>query len=393
MIKLYKKLKSSEFLTFSELLRIKVVVVTIILMIFGLIVLPITILEDFSMDIRIVGPIVFFSTLLITIVMLITNNIRIAMHSTIYAVIMLMVYFMAVSDPFHGLLLIFIALTIMIFYQDIYTYVLYGGITTLYGIYYINVRGLFLTFNSYDEVLNSNLVYQSTLILFYLMYLMYFVISDNMYEKLTLKYMQVNRNIKTYQDFCLKYETEINERNGTKPLYEKVDFQKSVNEIVVFISECLGKKALNMDEVAEFYFFLHKQDINTIKKKEELPKITQNYVHQLEKYLLNYNSEMVGVLLDIAAFMEQGFNNDEDRYEFYLDNMFKSSTSKILALVLIYQFLKKTPLAYDKWGRVEKQYTHSDIFKLLKTKEVREYLSFEDVKFFMDNADIFENYI
>ncbi len=393
MIELYKKLMNSEFLSLIELLKLKIVLVLIFLFIFGALTVPVTIFEQFSLDVRIFGPIAFILLFIMSIIMLLVNKTRVSMHFTIYSIVTLTIYYIAISNHFYGLLLIFISLTVMIFYQDIYTYAVYGGALTLYGVYYIHIRGEFLISVNESNVFLSNIVYQFILFFFFFVNLLYFILSDNMYEHLNHQYLKKEIIIKKQRKYCLKFVSDIYEKKGEKQLYDTVEFQKAVSEIGLFINEFLEHNGEKIAEVIEFYFFLHSQDINEVLTSTSLPSITKKYAKQLSEYLLNKDSELNAMIFTVSNQFLGGYPEKQERYEYKIDNLYENTSDRVLAILLIYKLLKSEPMLYDKWGQIERCFTHDEIKMIFQQKELREYLSYEDIKFFMNNEQYFENYL
>ena len=121
----------------NELLQVKVTLVMVFLLMFGLLTIPVSFFEDLALSIRIIVPLTFISLFTITFIMLVFQKARIAMHFSIFTFIGLTVYYVDGSGQLYGYFLLFITITIIIFYQDITTYILYGGLVTAYGTYFV----------------------------------------------------------------------------------------------------------------------------------------------------------------------------------------------------------------------------------------------------------------
>ena len=83
----------------------------------------------------------------------------------------------------------------------------------------------------------------------------------------------------------------------------------------------------------------------------------------------------------------------ETRYEYSLEKLFENKIDKLLALSILYKYLKTEVTQYDKWGKVARVLTHEEITELLVSKEFREFISFEQVNFYLDNQELFEMYL
>ncbi|MBN2605306.1 MAG: hypothetical protein JXR62_05700 [Bacilli bacterium] len=387
---LISKILNSEFLTFNEVLRLKVAVVTIFLFIFVLLTIPVSTINEFSLDISVLVPVGFALLLVLTILLTFLNLNRWAMHFSIYTIIGLTIYYVGGLNHFYGYVLFFVTLTVIIFYQDIITYIIYGGAITIYGIYYISVNGGSIVGVDSIGVEVSSITYQTILIGFYAVFLIQFLISDNIYEKMNNEWVRMNKVLEKYQDFTLHYLKENIEDNKQMPIYKNVKFQQVVSELSVFINEFFEEDGDNIAEVVEFYFFLHEQEINSIIEDKNISLVTRNFAVELQKYLLNERSELVSILFDFSTLFKDEVAYEEKRYEYNLDNLFGNKVDKLLSLAILYHYLKTEVTQYDRWGKINGVLTHEEIAELLVSKEFREFISFEQVNFFLDNQELFE---
>jgi len=387
---LISKILNSEFLTFNEVLRLKVAVVTIFLFIFVLLSIPVSTLNDFSLDISVLIPTGFALLLVLTILLTILNLNRWAMHFSIYTIIGLTIYYVGGSNHFYGYVLFFVTLTVIIFYQDIITYIIYGGAITIYGIYYISVNGGSIVGVDSIGVEMSSITYQTILIGFYAVFLIQFLISDNIYEKMNNEWVRMNKVLEKYQDFTLHYLKENIEEKKEMPIYKNVKFQQVVSELSVFINEFFEEEGDNIAEVVEFYFFIHEQEITSIVEDKNISLITRRFAVELQKYLLNQRSELVSILFDFATLFKKENEYEETRYEYNLDNLFGNKIDKLLSLAILYHYLKTEVTQFDRWGKINGVLTHEEIAELLVSIEFREFISFEQVNFFLDNQELFE---
>lgn len=135
------RILNSEFLTFNEVLRLKVAIVTIFVITFLGLSMTTSTLNSFTLDINIIVPSFIALAIILTILLTIVNLSRIAMHFSIYTIIGITGFIVIGSYDFFGFIMFFVSLTVIIFYQDILTYLLYGGAVTVAGTYYILYYG------------------------------------------------------------------------------------------------------------------------------------------------------------------------------------------------------------------------------------------------------------
>ncbi len=387
---IFYRVINSEFLTFNEVLRLKVAVVTFFLSIFTLLSIPLSSLNNYETLIDLLFPIGFGLLLVLTVLLLVVNFNRLAMHFSILTIMGLTAYYVSGSIYFYGYMLFFVTLTIIIFYQDILTYILYGLIVTGFGLYYITLYGVDVTGANSISVDISSLTYQVILGAFYFVFLIQFVVSDNIYERLNNEYVRMNKVLSKYQGFTHENLVDIVQNLKKEPIYKSVKFQQTVNELSTFINEFFEDDGDNIAEVVEFYFFLHEQDVEQIVDDQKIPGITRKYARQLKKYLLNEKSELVSILFDFSTLFKGDEKYDEKRYEYNLDSLFSNNIDKLLALSILYKFLKTEETQLDRYGKVSRRLSHSEIVELFVSKEFREFISYEQVNFFLDNQELFD---
>lgn len=387
------RIRNSEFLTFNEVLRLKVTIVTIFLFVFVTLSIPLSAFDNFTKDVDVLIPFGFALLLVLTMFLTLINLNRWAMHFSIYTIIGLTIFYVGGTDHFYGYILFFVTLTVIIFYQDVITYLIYGGGITIYGIYYIIGNGEAIVGINSTGVEFSSLTYQVILVGFYVIFLIQFVISDNIYEKMNNEWVRMDKVLNKYQSFSLQYLKEYLEENEQEPLYKSIQFQQLVSELSVFINEFFEEEGNNIAEVVEFYFFLHDQEIEQIVEDKELPIETRKYAVELQKYLINSRSELVSILFDFATLFKGDKKFEENRYEYSLQKLFSNKIDKLLALAILYRYLKTEVTQYDRWGKVARILNHEEITELLVSKEFREFISFEQVNFFLDNQELFEKYL
>lgn len=390
---IFRRIINSEFLTFNEVLRLKVVIVTIFLFVFTGLTVPLYNLNSLQMTIDIAVPISIAVLLAATVGLLIGNLNRWAMHISIYVVMILTVYHVSGSTRFYGYMLFFVTLTVIIFYQDILAYLIYGVMVLAYGIYFIVDNGQYMVGINSPGLIASAYTYQVILVGFYLVFLIQFIVSDSIYEKLNNEYVRMNKVLGKYQELTLSNLVDIVEQKGLEPVFKSVGFQKAVTELSIFVNEFFEDEAENIQEVVEFYFFLHDQNVDEIIDNKDISPVTKKYAMQLRKYLLNTRSELVSILFDFSTLFKGDDKYNELRYEYSIDELFDNKVNKLMALAILYRYLRKEKTQIDKFGKADRRLTHEEIVDLFISKEFREFVTYEQVNFFLDNQDLFDRYL
>ena len=95
----------------------------------------------------------------------------------------------------------------------------------------------------------------------------------------------------------------------------------------------------------------------------------------MDKYLLNHNSEMIGILLDFSTLFMKENKYTNKRYDYNLDRLLRDSSDKLLFLAILYRFLKREVTRFDKWGKISETLSHDEITNLFKSSVFREFIT------------------
>lgn len=392
MKNLINKIRSSEFLSPVELLKLKVSVVWIFMFIFGALTIPVSIFEDFERIFIVLIPTAFVLMFLAGVVSLSLNRVRFSMHLSVYTFMGLTLYYVAGTNQLYGYLLLYITIIIVIFYQDIYTYVIYGGAVALYGIYYIGEFGLNLLYPNISNLQLTDFIYQLSLLIFYIIFLINFIISDSMTERLNDRYLQIDSNVKRFREILLKYSNELDDKTNKNPIYESVEFQKAVSELSIFINEFFEHDGGAISEAVEFYFYIHRLNIDEIMQSKS-SETAKRFTEEFKKFMLNKDSHLYQLIFEFICQFDNEMKAKDNRYEFQINNLITSNTNKIIFLAFLYKYLRQEKTQQDKWGRIDRPMSHDEIISLIQSKEFREFIAFEDVNFILKNQEIFEKYL
>ena len=316
------------------------------------------------------------------------------MHFTIYAFAVMTVFYALGSNPIYGVLLFFVSLTIIIFYQDIYTYIIYGGALTIYALVYISYNSLALMAPDAVSETASTFIYQGAIFGFYLVFLIYFVISENTYDELNNQYVETQHSIEKLINHMMYYLDELNQRNEQPYLHENVQFQEKVKKTAEFLATLYPDKNLEIKKFTDFYFYLHQQNIETILLQHKGDTIAK-YTKELSKFLMNQSGDLMKVIVLSLGRLETSsiHENTSERYNYSLSRMFSSRVNKIIAISYLYHYLRLEKTQMDKWGRYEDALSRDQIESLLSSSLSRQVLSFDDANFMLENKDLLEKYL
>jgi len=391
MKQLWLKIRNSEYLSDNEYLAIKVSIILVILTILGVVFIPINVILSAQTWIQIFIPLSYIATFTISLGAFLSNKPRLSMHFSLYALFILGSSYFTFSSAIYIYLLIFAILSVIIYYQDAYTFFSYGSILTIFGIAYMffNIDELsILSFQSTDSL--QIIIYQATLISFYVFFMLYFVNSEIANERFIGEYNRSKAYTKKYFEKIIALKKAILEKEEDDWLHNKSAFQQSVIEIATFMGEINGYSAKKLQELAEFYIYLHDIDIEDALKNKNLKDQTRSYIIQLKKYLINKNNEFMNLSYDLAVQDSIGLSEQDETLDSNLGEIFEVDYDRILAFVIIYKFLKNDVSQLDKWNRFTTPLEHNEIKDILESIEATKFFTKTELSFFLDNEELFK---
>jgi len=319
------------------------------------------------------------------------NKIMAAVQIAILYTIGLTVFYIGGTSSFYAYLFFYIALTIIIFFQEMYSYLTYGTLVVALGIYYIYQHRADLL--SLQDIPNAYWVYIAILVAFYLIFLVQILYNEKIYFDLNYDWVKMNHLIESYQDTSLTYAVELDRRSGKQPGYEDVKFQKAVGEIAVFLSEQFRENGKEILNVRDLYLYIHERGLKRILDNEDFSVAIKKIANRLDKYLLNGRTDMITMIFNFTTKFRETSPYKDNRYEYALDKIAVGRDDQIIGLALIYQYLANEVARRDEWDALGHPLTHQDIVKLLSSPEMEEFFSAELIAFFRDNGDLFQQYL
>ncbi len=385
------KIRNSEYLSISEILSIKVGALLIALFLVSAVTIPFSILISGASGIQIVVPAAFTLTYIVALGLLFTNNPRGSMHFSILSFFVLVGSFISFSSPLYIYLFLFAILSVIIYYQQGFPFFVYGTLLTLFGIAYMlfNVDIFAATTFQSNETLQI-VIYQTTLALFYIFFLLYFINSEVANDRYYQEFLSSKKYTQSYLDKIVRLKETKFESERLDPIYQRPSFQQAITEMSTFLGEMNGHRAKEMQELVEFYIYLHDVDIEEALANKNLKYKTRDTIRQLQKYLLNTNNEFTELAYELIAETKEGLDDSITDYATSLDQLLRFETDRIIANAMIYRYLKQEVTQCDKWGRVAQSLEHSEIRELYESKAIKEYLNDRDIGVFMDNEELYK---
>jgi len=387
----FRRVFNTEFLPMSEVRKIKVILVMVFLTLVTAVTIPLSIFFDYPAIIKIAVIVVLILVLFLTMVLIKFNKIMASIQISIIYTIALTFFYMQGTSSFYAYLFFFISLTVIVFYQELFSYLTYGTFVTALGIYFVIFHQTNLAGASH--LIGSVLIYIAILAIFYFIFLLQVLYNEKLYTELNYEWVRMVHIIDKYQDDTMNFLEEIRKQKKEDPVYENVDFQKAVQEVSIFIYEQFREVGKEIVNVLDLYIYIHEKGIDHILQSEELSVSAKKVGVRLQKYLLNKRSNMVSIILNFFTRFRDTAPYRENRYDYSLDMLAEKSDELIIAMALLYSYLANETQVKDQWGQLGKPMTHEQIYQWFLSAEMSEFLSDAQVAFFKENEALFKEHL
>lgn len=385
------RIRSSQYLSNNELVAIKVLFINILLFIVGVITVPINILFSGLTIVQVAFPLTFVLAFGASIILNLISKPRLAMTASIYAFIIVAASFFPTASPIYIYLMIFALLGLLIFYQDFYTFAIYGSAITIFGIIFLFFNIDTFTAEIFQQSATTQIViYQGTLIIFYVFFLLNFINLEISNERYIKNFLESKTYTKNYIELIIKLKEAMNDRDRVKPIYDQSIFQQGLLETSTFLGEIFGFKAKEIQELVEFYLYLHEVDADLIISNKNINSKTKSFAKQLKRYLINQNNEFMGLVYELISETKQGLSNKIQNLDTRIHNSFYSSTDRFIATAGLYYYLRTEITQLDKWERTDETLTHQSVKDILMDSLVLNYLSPGEINLILDNEELFK---
>lgn len=387
----FRRMFNTEFLPMSEVRKIKIILVMIFLLVITAVTIPVSFFFTYQLYVKILGSIGLALAYVLIVLLIRWNKIMAAVQISIIYTIGLTVFYIGGTGSFYAYLFFYIALTIIIFYQELYSYLTFGTLVLGLGLYYLIMHRADLI--AAADPSDPFYLYVFILVAFYLIFLVQILYDEKMYIDLNYDWVKMNHLIEMYQETSLTYIVELDRRNGRQQAYEDVGFQRAVGEIAVFLDEQFrdnGKEILNLRDL---YLYIHERGLKRILENDEFSVATKKIANRLDKYLLNGRTDMVTMIFNFYNKFRETAPYRENRYEYAIDQIAPNRDEQIIALAILYQFLANEVSRKDEWDPIGHPLSHQDITALIISSEMEDFISPELVAFYKDNIELFQQYL
>lgn len=386
-----KKLFNTEFLPMSEVRKIKVWIVMAFLLILTIVTIPYSTFFDYSLAMKIITIAGLFILLGVMILMVKMEKPLIAIHISMVYSILLMLYYTQGVNSFYSYIFFYISLTIIIFYQELLSYLLYGTLVLGLGTYYTLAfrEGLVST----NDIVGSTYIYLAILILFYIINLVQMLHNEKTYTDLNFEWVKMNHVIHNYQDDILYYLEDIRQDAHQSPLYEDLEFQQAAFELSQFISEQILKDGKEIVNLIDLYIYIHEKGLNQIIENQEISIAMKKTANMLGKYLLSENTDMFAMIINFYIRFQETDSKKENRYNYEISSLTDMTDEQIIAFCLIYCYLSHEIEKDREWHQLEVLDREEDNLDIFYDTDLSEFFSNQVIAFYNDNYEMIVKYL
>lgn len=386
-----RKVFNAEFLPMSEVRKIKITLVMAFLLVITAVTIPFSLFFKYELLTVIIVLIALVIGFILILALFRWHKILAAEQISIIYTIGLTVFYTLGTSSFYAYLFFYIALTIIIFYQELFSYLTYGTLVVGIGVYYIFTYQADLV--SMQDISGSVYIYAFILVMFYLIFLVQILYNEKLYIDLNYDWVKMNRLIEKYQDRSLSYLVELDKRQKRTPGYEDVKCQKAFGEIAVFLAEHFHEDGKDILNLRDLYIYIHERGLRRVLDNDEFSVSTKKIANRLDKYLLNSRTDMISMIFNFYTKFRETLPYRDNRYEYNLCKLAPNHEEQIIAMALVYQYLANEICNEDHWDPTDKPLSHQEITELLMAVETEEFLNAEQIAFYKDNSDLFEKHL
>jgi hypothetical protein len=384
MVKFFKKILNSEFLPVNEVRRLKVHVVMGFLFVITLITIPFSFFFNYSTLYQILSLAAFGLFYLLIFIFVRFKKIFTAIQVSIIYSLLLTVFYTRGISSFYAYIFFYITLTIIVFYQEIYSYFIYGTATLALGIIYTLTysEGLAIV----NDVPGSIYIYIAGLIIYYLVSFAQIINNEKLYADMNLEWVRTNNFNSNNQDDLLNFIEDIRAGMNESHIFEDLEFQKCTMELSQFIAEQILKDGKQIVNLIDLYIYIHEKGLESILKNDEISVALKKNANILGKYLLNENTDMFSMIISFYLKFHHTDEYDINRYYYKVENITSLTDEQFIAFCLIYLYLKDELLEGDKWNTIKSEET--DIEEVFAKIDLTEFFSDQLIAFYHDNIDL-----
>lgn len=386
-----KKLFNTEFLPMSEVRKIKVWIVMAFLLVITLLTIPYSAFFDYSLALKLITIIGLFILMGVMVLAVKFEKPFISVQISMGYSVLLMLYYTQGVNSFYSYIFLYISLAIIIFYQELLSYLFWGTLVLIAGVLYTLQfqAGLVIV----DDIYGSIYIYIAILVMFYIINLIRMLHNEKIYTDLNFEWVKMNRIIHNYQDDILYYLDDIRQDAHKSPIYENLEFQQAASELSQFISEQIMKDGKEIVNLFDLYVYIHEKGLSKIIENPEISVAMKKTANMLGKYLLNENTDMFSMVINFYIRFQETKTDKENRYSYQISDITDATDEQIIAFCLIYCYLSHEIEKDREWHQLELSDREEDPTDIFADTELSEFFSNQVIAFYNDNYEMIVKYL
>ena len=383
MNKLLATFLNTEYLPMNDVRRLKIIIIFVFLSLFTVITIPISDALNYQIWVKIIFISTFFLGLLLTFLGLKFGKLFFSIQVTIIQAVLFMIYYTQGITSFYAYLLFYIVLTIIAFYQEVYSYFIYGTFVMVLGVFYVLTKGegLLLT----DDLEGALYVYIAGLALYYLTHFIFILINEKSYTEMNVTWINYKRINDGIQVDIFNYLEALRRANGAPPITEEVEFQAAVREISEFIAKQVLKDGSEITNVVDLYFYMHEVGLKDILDNDDLSVNMKKATDSLKKYMFDETSDLVSMLLSVSLkdFPSQMASGDLD-----IQRLSDKKDEQMIAFAMVYCYIARGLYQRSEWALM-----NDDALKKLEDFDFEMFFDDDILAFYQDNQELIKKYL
>ncbi|MDD3113846.1 MAG: hypothetical protein PHT56_05585 [Candidatus Izemoplasmatales bacterium] len=388
----FRRIRDAEFLPMSEVRKIKAILVLIFLGLMTAITIPFSIFFlDYSAGMKILFLVVFLvSYALITLFVSLNRIVPSIQISILYTIGLALLYTNGTNE-FYAYLFFFISLSVIVFYQELYAYLLYATAVAGLGIYYILTHQASLI--NTPDIPGVIIIHIVILVVFYFVFLVQILYNEKLYTDMNYDWVKMNQVIDKYQEDIYWFLDEIRKEARVSAIQEDLVYQKVVSELFVFVEKQIRDSGKEFQTLFELYLYLHERDLEKILDSDEISGQLKKTATRLHKYLLNARTELFSLITNFYCRFRPAVPYEPNRYHYRLNDLTNHSDEQVIAIANLYQYLIHEVAGPDEWDQMKRVLSLEEVEELLTGADAEEFLTPTQMAFFRDNEELFREYL
>lgn len=385
-----KKVFNTEFLPMSEVRKIKVWLVMGFLLFLTIVTIPYSTFFDYSFWMKVITISGLFVLMGVMLLLLKFEKPLMAIQVSIIYSILLTLYYTQGVNSFYAYIFFYISLSIIIFYQELFSYLAYGTFVVGLGVYYTLTfrEGLVTT----GDITGAVYVYIAILVLFYLINLIQILHNEKIYTDLNYEWVKMNHFIHNYQNDILYYLEDVRQDAHQSPMYEDLEFQKAAFELSRFIAEQIMKDGREIVNLMDLYVYIHEKGLSTILDNQEISVAMKKTSNMLGKYLLNENTDMFSMMINFYVRFQANDGNMKNRYSYKIEDITDYSDEQIIAFCLIYSYISHEIEKDKEWNQIDRTEDENNV-NIFDQVNLQDFFNPQVIAFYNDNYKMIVKYL